>query len=47
MNDSYTLLYLKWITNKDSLCTWSCAQCLVAAWLGGGLGRERESVFCG
>ena len=28
----YTLLYLKWITNKDLLySTWNSAQCYVAA----------------
>ena len=32
----YTLLYLKWITNKDLLySTWNSAQCYVAAWTGG------------
>ena len=31
----YTLLYLKWITNKDLLySTWNSAQCCVAAWMG-------------
>ena len=30
--DMYTLLYLKWITNKDLLySTWNSAQCSVAA----------------
>ena len=30
--DMYTLLYLKWITNKDLLySTWNSAQCYVAA----------------
>ena len=33
----YTLLYLKWITNKDLLSsTGSSAACHVAAWMGGG-----------
>ena len=33
--DMYTLLYLKWITNKDLLCsTGNSAQCSVAAWMG-------------
>ena len=37
----YTLLYLKWITNKDLLySTWNFAQCYVAAWLGGEVGGE-------
>ena len=32
----YTLLYLKWITNKDLLySTGNSAQCYVAAWMGG------------
>ena len=30
--DMYTLLYLKWITNKDLLYrTWNSAQCYLAA----------------
>ena len=34
--DVYTLLYLKWIINKDLLYnTWKSAQCYVAAWMGG------------
>ena len=37
----YTLLYLKWITNKDLLySTWNFAQCYVAAWLGREVGGE-------
>ena len=33
----YTLLYSKWMTNKDLLySTWNSTQCYVAAWLGGG-----------
>ena len=32
----YTLLYLKWITNKNLLCgTGNSAQSYVAAWMGG------------
>ena len=32
----YTLLYLKWITNKDLLyTTGNSAQCYVAAWMDG------------
>ena len=39
--DLYTLLYLKWITNKDLLySTWNSAQCYVAAWMGGEPGGE-------
>ena len=34
--DIYTLLYLKWITNKDLLYTTGItAQCHVAGWMGG------------
>ena len=33
--DMYTLLYLKWITNKVlPNSTWNSAQCYVAAWIG-------------
>ena len=39
--DMYTLLYLKWITNKDLLCsTGTSAQCYVAAWMGVEFGGE-------
>ena len=39
--DRYTLLYSKWITNKDLLYnTGNSAQCYVAAWMGGGFERE-------
>ena len=39
--DMYTLLYFKWITNKDLLySTWNSAQCYVAAWIGGVFGGE-------
>ena len=39
--DVYTLLYLKWITNKDLLySTGNSAQRYVAAWMGGGLGEN-------
>ena len=42
----YTLLYLKWITNKDLLCsTWNAAQCCVAAWMGGEFGEEGMHVY--
>ena len=34
--DMYTLLYFKWITNKDLLySTGNPVQCYVAAWMGG------------
>ena len=37
----YTLLYLKWITNKDLLCsTWSSVWCYEAAWIGAGFKGE-------
>ena len=37
----YTLLYLKWATNKDLLySTGNSAQCYVAAWMGGAFGGE-------
>ena len=43
--DMYTLLYLKWITNKDLLySTGNSAQCYAAAWMGGQLGREWTRV---
>ena len=51
--DMYTLLFLKWITNKDLLySTGNSAQCYVAAWVGGEFGGEwirvcvAESLRC-
>ena len=42
----YTLLYLKWITNKNLLySTWNSAQCYVPAWMGGGFGGEWMCVY--
>ena len=39
--DTYTLLYLKWIMNKDLLySTGNSARCYVAAWMGEEFGRE-------
>ena len=39
--DMYTLLCLKWITNKDLLySTWNSARCYVAVWMGGEFGGE-------
>jgi len=39
--DMYTLLYLKWITNKDlRYNTGKSPQCYVAAWMGGAFGGE-------
>ena len=44
--DMYTLLYLKWITNKDPpYSIWNSAQCYVAAWMGGGFGGEWIHVY--
>ena len=50
----HTLLYLKWITNKDLLySTENFAQCYVAAWMGRWFGGEwihvlgmAESLCC-
>ena len=43
----YTLLYLKWITNKDLLCsTWNSAQCYVPAWMGGVAWRKTDTCIC-
>ena len=42
----YTLLYLKWIANKDLLySTGNSAQCQVAAWLRGEFGGEWIHVY--
>ena len=39
--DMYTLLYLKWVTNKDLLYrTGNSAQSYLAAWMRGGFGGE-------
>ena len=39
--DMYTLLHLKWITNKDLLySTWNSAQYYMAAWMGGEFGGK-------
>ena len=44
--DMYTLLYLKWVANKDLLySTWNSAQCYVATWMGGEFGGERLYVY--
>ena len=43
--DTYTLLYLKRITNKDLLySTGNSAQCYVAAWMGGEFGYTASLV---
>ena len=42
----HVLLSLKWITNKDLLCsTGNSARCYVAAWMGGELGGEGIHVY--
>ena len=42
----YTLLYLKWITNKNLLYgTWNSAHCYVPARMGGELGGEWKHVY--
>jgi len=42
----YTLLYFKWISNKDVLySTWTCAQCYLAAWMGGEFGGEWKHLY--
>ena len=39
--DRYTLLYLKWTTNKDLLySTGNSAQCYMAAWIEGKFGEN-------
>ena len=44
--DMYTLLYLKWITNKDLLySTGNSVQCHVAAWMGGEFAGEWIHVY--
>ena len=43
----YTLLYLKWITNKDLLySTGNSAQCYMAAWMGGEFGVGIDTHLC-
>jgi len=44
--DLYTLLYLKWIINKDLLHSlWNSVQCYVVAWMGGGVWGEWIHVY--
>ena len=44
--DTHTLLYLKWITNKDLLySTGNSAQCYLAAWMGGEFGGDWIHVY--
>ena len=45
--DMYTLLYLKWITDKVLLySTGNSAQCCVAAWMGGKSGGRMDTCIC-
>ena len=42
----YTLLYLKWIANKDLLhSTGNSAQCYVASWMGGESGGRMDTYI--
>ena len=42
----YTLLYLKWITNKGiQYSTWNSVQCYLATWVGGVFGEEWIYVY--
>ena len=44
--NTYTLLCLKWTTNKDRLySTWNSAQCAVAASMGGEFKGEWTHVY--
>ena len=44
--DMYTLLYLKWVTKKDLLCsTGNFAQCYVAAWMETSVEKEWIQVY--
>ena len=46
--DMYTLLYVKWKTNKALLrSTGNSAQCYVVAWMGGVVGENRYTCVCG
>ena len=41
-----TLLYLKWINNKDlPYSKWNSAQCCMPAWMGKGFGGEWIHVY--
>ena len=43
--DMYTLLYLKWITNKDLLYSTGNLLCYVAAWMEGDFGGEYGYMY--
>ena len=43
----YTLLYFKWITNKDLLNSrQNSAQCYEAAWMGGRVRGRMDTCMC-
>jgi len=45
--DMDTVLYLKWVTNKDLLySTWNSDQCSVAGWMGRGVGGRMDICLC-
>ena len=45
--DMDTVLYLKWVTNKDLLySTWNSYQCSVAVWMGTGVGGRMDTCLC-
>ena len=45
--DMYTLLYLKWITNKDRLySTWNSAQYCLAAWMEKEVWGRTDTCIC-
>ena len=42
----YTLLYLKWVTNKDLLYSiWNSTQCYVVAWMARGFGGDWMHIY--
>ena len=44
--DMYTLLYLKWVTNRDLLySTWNSALCYVTVWMGVGFEGEWIHIY--
>ena len=45
--DMHTLLYLKWIFNKDlRYSTWNSAQCYLVTWMRGSLGGNEYMYIC-
>jgi len=46
LKNKHTLLFLKWITNKDLwYSTGNSAQCYMAAWMGREFGREWIHIY--